>query len=213
MKEAIKIYEKNNCTFEIKNYTFSNIYYNWRRESNIFTKYSVFTNQYTNNNEIFLRDYSLNTIYSKSGQNLIYHEHIIFISNYFIRKLRESEHFYIDGTFVYPAGFKQLIIILYYEKKSCKRYPGLFALINNKSQNGYIKLFQSIKNIISIDKTKDLNLKSITTDFELGLINALEEVFPGFRKVGCFYHFVKAIKEKSKKLKAGKKRIIIKKIK
>ena len=63
MKEAIKIYEKNNCTFEIKNYTFSNIYYNWRRESNIFTKYSVFTNQYTNNNEIFLRDYSLNTIY------------------------------------------------------------------------------------------------------------------------------------------------------
>ena len=150
MKEAIKIYEKNNCTFEIKNYTFSNIYYNWRRESNIFTKYSVFTNQYTNNNEIFLRDYSLNTIYSKSGQNLIYHEHIIFISNYFIRKLRESEHFYIDGTFVYPAGFKQLIIILYYEKKSCKRYPGLFALINNKSQNGYIKLFQSIKNIITI---------------------------------------------------------------
>ena len=31
---------------------------------------------------------------------------------------------------------------------------GLFALINNKSQNGYIKLFQSIKNIITIEKQK-----------------------------------------------------------
>ena len=73
---------------------------------------------------------------------------------------------------------------------------GLFALINNNSQNGYIKLFQSIKNIITIEKTKDLNLKSKTTDFELGLINALEEVFPGIRNVGCFYHFVRAIKDK-----------------
>ena len=49
-------------------------------------------------------------------------------------------------------------------------------------------------------------MKFITTDFELGLINALEEVFPGVRKVGCFYHFVRAIKEKFKKLEASKKK-------
>ena len=41
-----------------------------------------------------------------------------------------------------------------------------------------------------------LKLKSISTDFELGLINALEIVFPGIRKIGCFYHLVKTIKEK-----------------
>ena len=28
LKESIKIYEKNNCSFEISNNTFSNIYYN-----------------------------------------------------------------------------------------------------------------------------------------------------------------------------------------
>ena len=79
----------------------------------------------------------------------------------------------------------------------------MFALINNKSQNGYIKLFQSIKNIITIEKTKDLNFKSITkdfADFELSLINVLEKVFPSVRKVGCFYHFARAINDKFKKL-------------
>ena len=55
-------------------------------------------------------------------------------------------------------------------------------------------------------------MKSIITDFEIGLINALEEVFPGVRKVGCFYHFVRAIKEKFKKLEAVKKRKLMKKI-
>ena len=200
LKEALKIYDKNNCSFEIKNNTFSNLYYNWRKESNIFTKFSVFNNKYTNNNEIFLRDYSLKTIYSKSGKKVIFHEHMIFISNYFIKKLRDSEHFYIDGTFVFPKGFKQLIVILYYDNKSSRRFPGLFALINNKTENGYIELFKSVKNIITLENTKILNLKSISTDFELGLISALETVFPGIRKVGCFYHFVRAIKEKFKNL-------------
>ena len=93
-----------------------------------------------------------------------------------------------------------MVIILYYDSKSCKRYQGLFALINNKSKDGYIKLFESIRNILTVEKTKNLNLKTITTDFELGLINALEIVFPGVRKVGCFYHFVRAIKEKFKSL-------------
>ena len=73
-------------------------------------------------------------------------------------------------------------------------------LINNKTENGYIELFKSIKNILILEYTKNLNLKSISTDFEIGLINAIERVFPGVRRIGCFYHFVRAIKEKCKKL-------------
>ena len=46
----------------------------------------------------------------------------------------------------------------------------------------------------------NLHLKTITTDFESALINALEFVFPGVRKVGCFYHFVRDIKEQFKSL-------------
>ena len=44
---ASGIYEKNNFKFSIENYTFSNIYYTWRKNSNIFNKYSIFSNKLT----------------------------------------------------------------------------------------------------------------------------------------------------------------------
>ena len=200
VKESYKIYNNNNCTFDIKEHTFSNIYYNWRKTSNLHNKFCIFTNLYTNNNELFMRDYALTCLYSTKGTNMFYHEHIIFISNYFIKKISQAEHFYIDGTFVYPKGFVQLIVILYYDNKTKKRYPGLFALINNKKEAGYIYLLNSIKRIITLEDSKLMNLKSITLDFEAGLINAVEAVFPDIRIIGCFYHFVRAIKYNFKKL-------------
>ena len=60
----------------------------------------------------------------------------------FYTKLRDSKHFYIDGTFLYPKVFSQLIVILYIDDKSGKRYPGLYALINNKKEEGYKYLFK-----------------------------------------------------------------------
>ena len=111
----------------------------------------------------------MKTLYVEKGKKMFYHENIIFISNYFIKKIREAEHIYIDGTFVYPKGFTQLIIILYYDSKADIVCPGLFGLINNKTQSGYILLFQSIKNIISIENTKHINIKSCTLDFEKAL--------------------------------------------
>ena len=51
-------------------------------------------------------------VYNKSNKSMFQHEHIIFISDYFIKKLNTAKHFYIDGTFVYPKDFKQLIVIL-----------------------------------------------------------------------------------------------------
>ena len=71
-----------------------------------------------------MRDYSLTLIYN-NNKPLFQHEHAIFISDYFRRKMRNSSHWYIDGTFVYPKGFKQLIVILYYDddlKKDSKAY-------------------------------------------------------------------------------------------
>ena len=56
--------------------------------------------------------------------------------------MAESPHFYIDGTFVYPSDFKQLIVILFYDIYINKRIPGVFALINNKTEPGYIELFK-----------------------------------------------------------------------
>ena len=78
--------------------------------------------------------------------------------------LNKSEHYYIDGTFIYPSDFRQMIVILYYDNEKQKRFPGLYALINNKQEEGYYYLFNRIKNILTIESAKDLLLKSYTVD-------------------------------------------------
>jgi len=82
---ANKLYYKNKCNFEIKDNTFKNIYYNWRKNSYFHTKFSVFKNPTTKNNQEYLRDYTYTLSYNKNGKKLIKHEHIIFCSNYFIK--------------------------------------------------------------------------------------------------------------------------------
>ena len=82
---------------------------------------------------------------------------------------------------------------MYKDENKNIRFPGAFALINNKNEAGYLELFRSIYNIITLEKTKDLHLKSYTTDFEIGLINALKIIFPNVTSVGCFYHYTRAL--------------------
>ena len=155
----------------------------------------MFDNGKTKNNEIFLRDYSYTTIYNKSGNSQFIHEHMIFVSNYFIRKLRESKHFYIDGTFLYPKGFSQLIVILYIDDKSGKRYLGLFALIGNKKEEGYKYLFSKIKYILTLENSSPLKLQIYFIDFEKALINATKEIFSKSRQIGCYYHYCRNIRK------------------
>ena len=122
-KEADKLYAKNNFQFSIGEHFYSNIYYNWRKLSNAFNKYSIFENQKTLDDKQLLRDFSQTILYNKNNNSTFQHEHIIFISDYFIKKLNKAEHFYIDGTFIYPQDFKQLIVILYLEENINKRMP------------------------------------------------------------------------------------------
>ena len=142
-------------------------------------------------------------LYNKSNNTQFEHEHVIYISDYFIKKLNKASHFYIDGTFIYPPEFKQLIVILYYDDVINKRMPGLFALINNKKENYYLYLFQRIKDILTIEKTTDLKINSYTVDFEKGLINALNIIFPEIKCIGCYFHYTRALRKKSKELGFG----------
>ena len=75
----------------------------------------MFDNDKTNLKEQFLRDYTYTYYYDDKGKKLKNHEHFIFISNFQIIKIGTSKHLYIDGTFVKPKGFTELIIILYHD--------------------------------------------------------------------------------------------------
>ena len=188
------------CNFSLKKYTFKNIYSLWRNKSKAFTKYSALENPFTLNDEVFLRDYSYVYIYDNKGTAQFLHEHMIFVSNFFIRKLRNTNHIYIDGTFMYPKGFSQLIVILYIDEESGKRYPGLFALINNKKQEGYKYLFKKILDILTLENTSNKKILSYTIDFEKGLINATRYIFGEIRQIGCYYHYCRNIREEIRDL-------------
>ena len=43
-------------------------------------------------------------------------------------------------------------------------------------------------------------MKSYTTDFEIGLINALKNIFPKAVAIGCFYHYTRSLANKLKNM-------------
>ena len=57
------------------------------------------------------------------------------------------------------------------------------------------------KNILTIGDTIDLSLKSFTIDFKWRLINSLSKMFPNIKKVGCYFHYTRALRRKANKLK------------
>ncbi len=127
-----------------------------KKNSLLFKKYSVFTNDKTNLKEQCLRDYAYTYYYDDKGKKLKNHEHFIFICNIQIRKIRMSKHLYIDDTFIKPKGFTKLLIILYHDDELKIRAPGCYILINNKSEFGYIKVFKKFRKIISIENSCEL---------------------------------------------------------
>ena len=84
-KEGQSIYDKNNCNFTVSKNTYSNIYYEWRKKSNSFNKFSIYNHKTTKNNKLFLRDYTYKILYGKTGKNTIEHEHIIYVSDFYIK--------------------------------------------------------------------------------------------------------------------------------
>ena len=122
-ERAEDIFRENKYEFELKTNTIKNIYYTWRNNSFIFKKYSIFENNLTTNNKIFLRDYINTFIYKSNGNGLYHHEHAIFASPFQINKISASPHLYIDGTFVNPNEFSQLLVILYYDREINKKCP------------------------------------------------------------------------------------------
>lgn len=100
-------------------------------------------------------------------------------------------------TYIYPPGFSQTMIIMYYDIIVYKFILGIFILINNKTLNGYKHIFKDIyENVTNYEKETNnkLHWNSYTSDFEIALISAFTEVFLSKNKnithYGCYFHFL-----------------------
>ena len=78
-------------------------------------------------------------------EKLFFYKYIKYLSNYFIKKLRNVKHWYMDGTWIYTKEFKKLIIMSYYYEIGKKRFPWLYALINNKTLEGNLNYLKKSK--------------------------------------------------------------------
>ena len=60
--------------------------------------------------------------------------------------------------------------------------------MSNKTEILYDLIFKSLKRIISQQNIYNLTFKTITTDTEIALINAVERNFDKIKRIGCWFH-------------------------
>ena len=128
---------------KINKNTFKNIFYQLRNNSKIFSSFSIFDIIYTKDHTIYLKDVVHKYIYNSKGDAIYWHRHIIWMSNFNIKRIRYSNHYYLDGTYIATKEFYQILILMYYDKNSNSKIPASYILIISKFENNYIVLASS----------------------------------------------------------------------
>ena len=109
-----------------------------------------------------------------------------------------DNNLFIDCTFkVVPFGFSQCMVIMVYLSAYRIYVPIMYILLQGKYEEIYRYALQEA--ISSTDW--ELNAKSTTCDFEIGLMNAVKFQFGEGKHIGCLFHFLQAILRKLNKIK------------
>ncbi|CAD6200229.1 unnamed protein product [Caenorhabditis auriculariae] len=106
--------------------------------------------------------------------------------------LRGSRHWLMDGTFqASPKIFYQLFVVHAQWSGTHTSVPCFFFLLPNKTELTYTYALSELKSLLGVSPD------SVMVDFEKGLHNALEDVFPGVEVSGCFFHLSQSIRKKT----------------
>ena len=172
-----EIYNKNKYNFQINNNMLSNIITKWKNKSNRFSKATVWDNTTDYQERLILREFRI--IFENKGDNKKSksYEYIIWANEENINRIRKSNHLYIDCTFHHPKEFKELLIVMYKDIITNFKIAGIYALLNNKTEYLYDKVFESMLNIITLNRTIDINIMSVITDSEIALSKWLKNIF------------------------------------
>lgn len=113
-------------------------------------------------------------------------------------KTLKNKMYFIDATFkAAPKPFYELLTILV-DLNSCDEMTSvmgvIYALLPNKKQETYERLFDLIKQHFDID------MAAVKCDYEMALINGIKKAFPNTQITGCYYHLNKAVWKKASEL-------------
>lgn len=105
----------------------------------------------------------------------------------------------MDGTFTTaPALFAQVYSIHAFFVDL--QVPCIMALLPEKSAAVYLEFFDMVLAILKDRNLMQLQLTTMRSDYESGLIKALKThtFFRRFEHVGCFFHYCKAVMDNVK---------------
>ena len=105
-----------------------------------------------------------------------------------IARARLTHHLFIDATFHHPIGYQQLLIIIFKDIVTSEYFPCFYILMSNKTEILYHLIFKSIIRILTQNDIYTLEIKTITTDTETALINAVTTTFINTQRIGCWFH-------------------------
>jgi len=102
--------------------------------------------------------------------------------------VQDMDPVFMDGTFTLaPPLFSQVFVIL--AKRAEYVFPVMYALLPNKRQETYDNLFGLIKTIRPL-----FNPTSISLDFEMAVVNSVQQAFPRADLHGCLFHLTKSMR-------------------
>lgn len=110
---------------------------------------------------------------------------IVFTTEKNLSLLNDYCDWYADGTFdISPTFFKQIYSL--HIIKNGTLIPCVYAMLPNKKQTTYNKMFKMVKSFITNDP------KSINMDFEKAAMNSAQMIFR-CKIYGCFFHLSQSI--------------------
>ena len=114
VKLGTKLYEKAGCKkyFKLPETHIKNLYAKHRNELNPYNMSDIFeySKEIANLGD-FCRGYEEKIIFKDNKEKFL-HRHMIFYSNFDFKRLYVSKNISIDGTYIFPKGFNQTIIII-----------------------------------------------------------------------------------------------------
>ena len=76
---------------------------------------------------------------------------------------------------------------MFYDKFTNKKIPACYILLNNKYESRYLKTLEAFKRILSLENSIELKIASITTDFEIAIINSKNILFLKIRHMDAYF--------------------------
>lgn len=123
---------------------------------------------------------------------------IVFGSAERFRDLCVSKDAYSDGTFkICPDPFYQVYII----HAPCMNVmkPCLYCLLTRKTERTYRELFNRLR-LMAYVRGHPIQWERFRCDYEIGVMNAVSNVFVYIIVIGCFFHFCSALFKKAMEL-------------